>query len=136
MKPISNHVIHEYMSVLVGIYRGGVERIHADSPEMASLARRDDFNTVLDHLCSADYIHLFQASEMAPVITLTDKGKTYLETYRDFISERRWTRGLAIAAIVISLFALILELDDRGYLGGMLSRFKSSQSAAQSSQDL
>ena len=135
MNPISKRVIDEYMSVLVGIYRGGVERIQADSPDMTSLNRRADFNAVLDYLCGADLIHLFEASDMSPIITLTDKGKTYLEANRDMIYDRRWTRGLAIAAIVISLFALILELDDRGYLGGMLSRFKSSQSAAQSSQD-
>ena len=110
MNPIPKRVIDQYMSVLVGIYRGGVERIQADSPEMTSLNRRADFNAVLDFLCGADLIHLFEASDMAPIITLTDKGKTYLEANRDMIYERRWTRGLAIAAILISIGSLIVSV--------------------------
>ena len=65
----------------------------------------------------------------------TGKGYAALDEYRDLRSDRRWTRGLAVVALVISLFALLLELDDRGYLGGMFSALKSTQSAAQRSPD-
>lgn len=65
----------------------------------------------------------------------TDEGYAALDEYRDLRSDRRWTRGLAVVALVISLFALLLELDDRGYLGGMFSALKSTQSVAQRSPD-
>lgn len=62
---------------------------------------------------------------------LTASGERYLDFLIDKRNDRRWTRGLAIVALVISLFALLLELDDRGYLGGMFSALKSTQSVAQ-----
>ena len=41
---------------------------------------------------------------------LSDKGKSELESYRELYKERRWTRGLAVAAIIISVIALVLSL--------------------------
>lgn len=51
---------------------------------------------------------------------ITDRGKRYLEYYRsnrrERWSDKWWTRGLAIAAILLSLTALALEFQDRGLL--------------------
>ena len=58
---------------------------------------------------------------------VTIDGRRYLEYLNDQRNDRRWTRGLAIAAILISLFALILEMDDRGFLGGFLDGFKTTR---------
>ena len=47
---------------------------------------------------------------------ITTAGIEYLEHTRRIRSDNRWTRGLAIAAILISLAALALEFNSRGYL--------------------
>lgn len=39
----------------------------------------------------------------------TDKGYAALDEYRDLRSDRRWTRGLAIVALVISIAALCVS---------------------------
>lgn len=59
---------------------------------------------------------------------ISPDGLRYLDYLCDQTRERRWTRSLAIAAIIISLFALVLELDDRGFLGGLLEPIKTTQS--------
>ena len=47
---------------------------------------------------------------------ITQEGRCYFENRAKENSDRRWTRGLAIVAILISLLALLLEFDDRGFL--------------------
>lgn len=48
--------------------------------------------------------------------SISADGLRYLEYRKDIRSERRWTRIFSIIAIVISLAALFLELQDRGYI--------------------
>ena len=105
-----------------------------NSPELLeklkALGLKDRKDQALHVLVGYDLIEL----EPLPMsvtsrIVLTANGKAYFEKRRDHFAERRWTRGLAIAAIIISLFALILELDDRGFLGGFLDRFKTTQTS-------
>lgn len=103
--------------------------------DLADLRRRPDFDAVLDYLQARGYLNIQRPDGEIGFVRLTNNGMTYFEDNRDATNERRWNRGLAIAAIIISLLALALEMDDRGFLGGALSRFKSTRSAAQSSED-
>ena len=43
------------------------------------------------------------------VCELTDTGERYYDYLRDKRNDRRWTRGLAIAAIIISIAALFVS---------------------------
>lgn len=49
-----------------------------------------------------------------PLLSL--EGERYLQLRREQACERRWTRALAIAALVISLVSLALEMQSRGWL--------------------
>lgn len=68
-------------------------------------------------------------SGLTPKITLN--GSRYLHLRREQRGERRWTRGLAIAAILISLASLALEMQGRGWLPFVTP---AKQSEAQSPQ--
>lgn len=109
-KAISRRVIHTYMSTLIDCTRRGMPHIDADSPELSKLAARKDFDIVIEHLENIGLVSLFHASDLAPVITVTHSGMSYLERRRDQASERRWTRGLAIAALVISIGSLAVSV--------------------------
>ena len=110
VSPISARTVRKYMRIFVRLTRLGVVHIGGDHEMLASLRRRDDFDAVLDYLEGAGLVSVFEAADMPPVITLTDDGKTYLERQRDLKSDRRWTRGLAIVAIIISTAALCVSL--------------------------
>ena len=56
-------------------------------------------------------------------ITIT--GMRYIHYRNERRRELLWTRWLAIFAVVISLFALLLELDDKGYLDQFMQAAKS-----------
>lgn len=47
--------------------------------------------------------------------------------------DKFWSRFFAVLAILISLAALLLELDDRGFLGGLFDGFRSSRNVVQDS---
>lgn len=78
-------------------------------------------------LCARGYAARQGALEIAAYV-ITDLGKIALSDDAVLKNERRWTRGLAIAAIIISLLTLMLELDDRGMLGGLFDGFKTTRS--------
>ena len=67
---------------------------------------------------------------------ISDNGRRYLEYLKDQRNDRWWTRGLAIAAIVISLIALLLEMDDRGFLGGVLDGFRTSRNVTRTEESV
>lgn len=133
MKPISKRVERLYMSTLVGYARANGEPIDIRLDDFDTLRRRADFDAVLSYLEAKGLINVDEYDGVPWYVTLSGPGTTYFETDRDIIRERRWTRGLAIAAIIISLCALMLELDDRGMLGGLLDGFRTTRSDHQSS---
>ena len=47
---------------------------------------------------------------------ITANGERFLDYVQAHRRDRAWNRGLSIIAIIISLVALGLEFDDRGYL--------------------
>lgn len=47
---------------------------------------------------------------------ISDDGRAYLKHLRDKRSDHRWTRWIAILSLAISVLALLLEFQDRGYL--------------------
>lgn len=114
MKPISKRVERLYMSALVTYARTNGEPIDIRLDAFDALRRRPDFDAVLSYLEAKGLISMDEYDTDVWYVTLSGPGTTYFETDRDVIRERRWTRGLAIAAIIISLCALMLELDDRG----------------------
>lgn len=65
---------------------------------------------------------------------ISDNGLRWLHYDREQRSDRLWNRWLAIAAIVISLVALTLELNDRGFLGGLLDRIRTTQTSMPSEE--
>ena len=134
MKPISKRVERLYMSALVRYARTNGEPIDIRLEAFDALRRRPDFDTVLSYLEAKGLISVDEYDGAPWYVTLSGPGTTYFETDRDVIRERRWTRGLAIAAIIISLCALMLELDDRGMLGGLLDGFRTNRSVLRSSE--
>lgn len=136
MKLISKRVERLYMSALVSYARVNGEPIDVRSEALADLRRRPDFDAVLSYLEAKGLISVDEYDGEPWYVTLAGPGMTYFETDRDVIRERRWTRGLAIAAIIISLCALMLELDDRGMLGGLLDRFRTNRSVLRSSEQV
>lgn len=134
MKPISKRVERLYMSALVNYVRTNGEPIDIRLDAFDALRRRPDFDAVLSYLEAKGLISVDEYDGVPWYVTLSGPGTTYFETDRDVIRERRWTRGLAIAAIIISLCALMLELDDRGMLGGLLDGFRTTRSVLRPSE--
>lgn len=64
---------------------------------------QDEFPS--DSLDFSDYV----LSE-STIVTLSHKAQEDVEAMTDKIIDHYWTRGLAIAAIIISVVALVLEL--------------------------
>lgn len=62
------------------------------------------------------------------IYAITKAGRVALADHRSKLADRRWTRALAIAALIISLLSLALEFEDRGYLDW----FRTTRSAPQS----
>ena len=124
-----------YMSTLVNYARTNGEPIDVRGEALADLRQRPDFSIVLDFLHAKGFIETETFDGEVWYVTLTGAGAAYFETDRDVIRERRWTRGLAIAAIIISLCALMLELDDRGMLGGLFDGLRTTRSARPASAE-
>ena len=83
------------------------------SDHLNRLREREDFNAVLVLLESRGLISVKRTDGGDPfLLTLTGGGYSYFENSKDAIIERRWTRGLSIAAIIISLLALFLQFFD------------------------
>ena len=129
MKTISRRTERLFMSRFVRYTReNDVATLDIRDDAFADLRRRPDFGAVLAYLEAKGFVNSQEYDEEVWYVTLTDPGMTYFETCRDVIRERRWTRGLAIAAIIISLLALILEFDDRGMLCGLFDGFRTTRS--------
>lgn len=69
----------------------------------------------LRHLAEEGFVCLIEPDGFIGGITV--KGRHEMEVYRDGVSDRWWTRGLAIIAILISVCALALEAQSRGWIG-------------------
>lgn len=117
VKPIPRHTLFRFMSVfLAEAQRRDSSSVSLQSDATKFLRERKDFHTVLRTLEALGHIRVTWTDTNVPLrIHLTDSGRAYLETSREVKSEQRWTRGLAIAALIISLAALALEIDGRGY---------------------
>lgn len=111
MKPISQAVERRYMEAISAAARStdsGLVDVRGDA--LADLRRRPDFSAVLDYLNARGWVKLHNFDDGPWFVSLTEAGRTYFEDHRDAASERRWTRGLAIAAIVISIAALFVSV--------------------------
>lgn len=118
VKPISDRTMIYFMSVFINQSRKSKSvLVSLQSDAIAPLRQRSDFCAVLLVLQGLGYIQIHWANVDHPYrIKLTDSGLAYLESNKSLRKDQRWTRGLAIVAILISLVALILEFDSRGYL--------------------
>lgn len=106
MKLISKRVERLYMSALVSYARSYGEPIDVRGEALADLRRRADFDAVLTYLEAKSLISVYEYDGEPWYVTLTGAGTTYFETDRDVIRERRWTRGLAIAALILSVISI------------------------------
>ena len=108
MKPISKRVERLYMSALVRYARTNGEPIDIRLDAFDALRRRPDFDAVLSYLEAKGLINVDEYDGAPWYVTLSGPGTTYFETDRDVIRERRWTRGLAIAAIILSVISIVI----------------------------
>lgn len=53
---------------------------------------------------SAGYVVLSEAHKFIAGVTV--EGRHAMEIYKDYVVDRRWTRGLAIVAIIVSIIAI------------------------------
>ena len=118
MKGISKHHQNVVMKHLVKSSRIKndvvVELLVDPVPKISS---KKWFNDTLRYLENAGYLRIdWEERDVACAAVMSKKGLTYFETEHAIKSERWWTRGLAIAALIISLAALLLEFHDRGWL--------------------
>lgn len=95
--------------ILVAVRGNDLGQADVLGGDLADLRGRPDFEAVLDYLQARGYLNIQHSDDEIGFIRLTDKGLTYFEDSRDATSERRWTRGLAIAAIIISIAALCVS---------------------------
>ena len=136
-KPIREAVVKLYMAALIAQYRAlGANYIELDVPALETIRLRADFASVIDHLAARGLVEVQPGEDGPYAVVLTDAGMKYFEDDRTARSERRWTRGLAIAAIIISLAALLLEFESRGYFDWLKTIRSAQQSSEQSPQGL
>ena len=105
------------MRTLLSFYRQNDEPnwIYLSEPAFHSIRSRKDYSQVFDYLASKDFMVVNYADTNTPqAIHLNPAGITFLEDQAAAFSERWWTRGLSIAALIIALISLFLELEDRG----------------------
>lgn len=114
MKRISNRTQRHFMAAIVSRSRELNKRaLRLQTEHFDALRKRDDFNSVLSLLEGKGYIQVKRADNgTAFTLHLTDLGYCFFENSDAALSDRRWTRGLAIAAIIISLLALALQFFD------------------------
>lgn len=119
MHRISRHIQRKFMSAILASARTHDDCCaRMDDSNLVSLALRKDFDSVISVLEAFGLIAPYRGvNDQIVYIAITSEGRYYFEKQSAESSERRWTRGLAIVAILISLAALFLEFEDRGYFG-------------------
>lgn len=107
---VSKQTIRLFMSILIAeAQKNDSAVVSLQSKAIADLRKRKDFNSVLRVLQGMGYCKILWADCNVPInLHFTDKGLTFFETDKDIQSERRWTRGLAIASIAISALSLLV----------------------------
>ena len=109
MKKVSARVTRLYLAAMLRASAQHDSRNLSPSiPALARLRSRADYNRVMGYLSARGYIRLSYGDDEIINIHLCDSAMTYFETDRDARRERRWTRGLAIAALVISVMSLCI----------------------------
>lgn len=110
MKPISPSTERKFMRRITSVARSngsGLVDVRGDA--LGDLRARPDFLPVLNYLNAKGLLKTHCFDDEIWHVSLTAKGKTYFEDARDASRDRRWTRGLAIAAIAISIAALCVS---------------------------
>lgn len=135
MKKVSRRRIRKYMDALIREVRSSGDRyLPLDAFTLQQLRNRQDYAQVMSLLSARGLAVLRHFDPTLPAtrrLFITDVGMRYFEDSADVLSERRWTRGLSIAAIIISLIALALEFDDRGFFDVFKTTPLSVQSSTQ-----
>lgn len=65
----------------------------------------------LNLLCDAEYVSV---SDIDPdfIAGVTVEGRHAMEEFRDYTIDRRWTRWLAIGAMIISIIAILVQASE------------------------
>lgn len=109
MKTISRRTEQLFMSRFVRYAReNDTTSLDIRDDAFADLRRRPDYTAVLSYLEAKGLINTHEYDDEVWYVTLADRGTTYFETDRDVIRERRWTRGLAIAALILSVISIAI----------------------------
>ena len=117
MHRISKRLESKFMTSFIQHCRNHSKKYFSiEHPDFTKLRKRADFIQVLMYLESLGYIAIKWESESIYMVVLTNDGLSYIEKAWSERVEVWWTRGLAIAALVISLVALALEFHDRGWI--------------------
>lgn len=111
VQPIPRRTLLLFMSVfLAEAQRRDSSSVSLQSDATKSLRERKDFHTVLRTLEALGHIRVAWTDNNIPLrVYLTDSGHAYLENSCEIKAEQRWTRGLAIAALIISLASLSIS---------------------------
>lgn len=110
IKPIPRRTINRYMSVIISeSRRTGQLVVQLDTPAFESLSHEPNFAYVMRVLYGLGYIQINTPdAKLLSCVCLTASGMAYFENDRLLRSEQLWTRGLAIASIIVSIASLVL----------------------------
>lgn len=108
VKIVSARVRNLYMrAFLDAADRSGSNVVKAGSPALSKLRQRGDFARAVPVLEGLGLITASRANNgQIYKFTIMPEGMAYFENDRAAREERRWTRGLAIAALVTSILSL------------------------------
>ena len=111
MKAVSMRIQNKYMKAFIETAnkRDGF-RIDLNLSPAKTLAGRPDFLDVTSVLEGQNHLKTTRAAAGNILeVRLTSQGKCYFETQATETAEKRWTRGLAIAALITSILSLSIS---------------------------
>lgn len=94
----------------------------------------DESAIALNHLGLSEPIYGQEPDGSVSILgwKISADGLRWLRHHHDQNVDKFWNRFFTALAILISLAALLLEMDDRGFLGGLFDGFRTNQSVPQS----
>lgn len=97
-------------ALLSAAEKNGMPLVDSNDPSLAPLRKQRDFARVIEVLTNMGFIADDPFGRNPPMsYKITHAGSCYFENRAKENSERRWTRGLAIAAILVSIASLGLS---------------------------
>ena len=108
---VSNRVVRKFMSAFVEhARRYGAGYTSLNHPDFSALRARRDFRPVMEYLKARGLLKITPSYSGEPArYSLTDAGLRFFEDSKLSASELRWTRGLALASLIVAIVALCIS---------------------------